>query len=216
VSPPLRRRDLLLGAVVLLVSVSLVRLGVDRAVLAHADSVRGHRPTTDGEVPVIEHLRQGVKGLVWLARLALTVAVVAWMASARRIVQTYDCGVFRSDPDFAVTGWFLPPINLVAPYLLMSDVWLAGHPGRRPDAIIGRLRVPRRIKLWWLLFLVSVGLGIMEAADRVHGGSTWAPFDMHLDYAMTVCQIVSAVLLAWIVVQATGFIERRASVASPV
>jgi len=32
------------------------------AVLAHADPVRPG-PTTDGAVPVIEHLRQGVEGL---------------------------------------------------------------------------------------------------------------------------------------------------------
>jgi hypothetical protein len=201
---------------VLLVSLSVVRLGVDHAVLAHADSVRGRGPTTDGAVPVIEHLRQGVAGLVWLARLALAVAVITWMAHARRIVQTYDCGVWRSDPDLAVSGWLIPPFNVVAPYLLMSDVYLGAHPGRRPDAIIGRLRVPRRITMWWLLFLASVLLGIMEALDRLHGGSTWAPFDMHLDYAMTTCQIVSAALLAWTVVRTTGFIEQRAAVASPV
>lgn len=215
-TPPSRRRDLLLGAVVLLVSLSVVRLGVDHAVLAHADSVRGRGPTTDGAVPVIEQLRQGVKALVWMARLSLAVAVVGWMAHARRIVQTYDCGVWRSDPDFAVTGWLIPPINLVAPYLLMSDVYLAGHPSRGPDAVIDRLRVPRRITLWWLLFLASLPLGLMEAADRVYGGSAWAPFDMHLDYVMTACQIVSAVLLGWIVVRATAFIEQRSTVASPV
>lgn len=42
-----------------------------------------------------------------------------------------------------------------------------------------------------------------------------APFDMDLDFAMTTCQIVSAVLLAWTVVPATGFIEQRAQVTSP-
>jgi len=39
---------------------------------------------------------------------------------------------------------------------------------------------------------------------------------MHLDYTMTAGQVVTAVLLGWTVVGATGFIEQRAEVASPV
>lgn len=157
----------------------------------------------------------GVTDAVWLARLALTAAIVTWMARARAIVQTYDCALFRSDPDFAVSGWFVPPHNLMAPYLLMADVWTASHPSRPPDAVVDRLQVPRRITGWWLLLLCSLFLGIMEIADRIHSDSTWAPFDTDLDYAMTTCQIVSAVLLAWTVVPATGFIEQRAQVISP-
>jgi uncharacterized protein DUF4328 len=215
VTPPLRQRGLVLGTVVLLVTLCAVRLGVDRAVLAHAGSVRHRHAVTDRAVPTIERLRVGVTGAVWLARSALTAAIVAWMARARALVQTYDCGLFRSDPAFAVSGWFIPPINLMAPYLLMADVWTASHPSRPPDAVVDRLKVPRRITGWWLLLLLSLFLGIMEIADRMHGGSTWAPFDMDLDYAMTTCQIVSAVLLAWTVVPATGFIEQRARVTSP-
>ena len=45
---------------------------------------------------------------MWIARIALTAAVVAWMVRARRIVQGYDCDLFRSDPDFAASGWFMP------------------------------------------------------------------------------------------------------------
>jgi hypothetical protein len=208
VTPPTHRRDLVVGAVALLVSLSVVRLGVDHAVLGHAESVR-RRVISDSDVPVIERLRVGVKGLVWMARLLLAVAIVAWMSRARRMVQGYDCGMFRSDPDFAVSGWLIPPVNLVAPYLLMADVWTASHPARRPDAILSRLRVPRRIFFWWTLFVLSIFIGIMEIADRMHGGSTWAPFDMHLDYAMTTLQIVSALLLVWTVVPATGFLEER-------
>ena len=97
---------------------------------------------------------------------------------------------------------------MIAPYVLMADVWTAAHPSRPPGAMVDRLRVPRRIGLWWGLFLLSVVLGAIEATDLAVGGGTWAPFDAHLDYVMTGSQIVFAVLL-WIVVGATGFIERR-------
>ena len=192
---------------VLLVSVSVVRLAVDHEMVVHVDALRHGR--ADGEIPVIENLRVWSKAGVWVARLAIAAAVIAWMAKARRIVQTYDCDLFRSDPDFAVSGWFLPGFNLVAPYVLMADVWTASNPTRRPEAMVDRLPVPRRIALWWLLFLLSVGVGVMEVMDVVAGGGSWAPFDAHLDYVMTGSQIISAVLLLWVVVQATGFIERR-------
>lgn len=206
--PPTRARDLVAGAVVLLVTLSVLRLFVDRQLLLHVGSLRRHH-VFDPQVPVVERLRRFVKGAVWLGRLGVAVTVVAWTARARRIVQTYDCDLYRSDVDFAVTGWFLPPMNLMAPYLLMADVWTASHPSRRPEAIVDRLRVPRRIALWWGLFLLSGFLGVIEAADLAAGGGTWASFDVHIDYAMTTCQIVSAVLLLWTVVRATGFIEQR-------
>lgn len=192
---------------VLLVSLSVVRLAVDHEMVVHVDALRQGR--ADGEIPVIENLRVWSKAGVWVARIAIAVTVITWMAKARRIVQTYDCDLFRSDPDFAVSGWFLPGFNLVAPYVLMADVWTASNPTRRPQAMVDRLPVPRRIALWWLLFLLSVGVGVMEVMDVVAGGDSWAPFDAHLDYVMTGSQIVSAVLLLWVVVQATGFIERR-------
>jgi hypothetical protein len=204
--PPTRARDLLAGAVVLLVSLSLARLAVDHEMIAHADALR--RGRDDSAIPVIEHLRVWTKAGVWIARIALTAAVVAWMVRARRIVQGYDCDLFRSDPDFAASGWFMPGMNLVAPYLLMADVWTASNPSRQPEAIVDRLPVPRRIVGWWLLFLLSVAVGMMEAMDVAFSG-TWAPFDAHLDYVMTGSQVVSALLLLWVVVQATSFIERR-------
>jgi hypothetical protein len=208
VPPPTRARDLVAGAVVLLVTLSVLRLFVDRQMMLHVASLRRHH-SFDPQVPVVERLRRFVKAAVWLGRLAVAVTLVSWMARARRIVQAYDCDLYRSDVDFAVAGWFLPPMNIIAPYLLMADVWTASHPSRRPEAIIDRLRVPRRIKLWWGLFLVSGFLGLMEARDLAAGGGTWAPFDVHIDYVMTGCQIVSALLLLWIVVRATDFIQQR-------
>jgi hypothetical protein len=108
-----------------------------------------------------------------------------------------------------VTGWVLPPFNLVAPYLLMADVVVASDPARRPEAIIDRLPVPRRVGWWWGLFVASAAIGAMQLTDLVHGAFVWASFEVHLDYVMTSCQIASAALLLWIVVQATGFIQLR-------
>ncbi len=210
--PPTRARDLLAGAVVLLVTLSLVRLAVDREMTVHVASLRAGSP--DSGVWQIEHLRRLSKAGTWLGRLAVAVAVAAWMGRARRIVQSYDCDLYRTDPDMAVWGFFLPPFNVFAPYVLMADVWTAAHPSRPPDAMVDRLPVPRRIGLWWGLFLLSVVLGAIEATDLAVGGGTWAPFDAHLDYVMTGSQIVSAVLLLWIVVGATGFIERRYAAAT--
>jgi hypothetical protein len=199
------------GACVLLVTLSVVRLGVDRQILAHVHSLKGPGPLTDGEVPLIENLRVGTTWLVWGTRALLGIAIIAWVKVARDIVQSYDCDLYRSDADFAVAGWFLPGMNIVAPYVLMADVWTASHPSRRPEAVIDRQPVPLRIGLWWGLFLLSVVVGVMGLLDGVHGGSPWAPFDVGLDMITKSCQIVSAALLAWIVVRATGFIEQRAA-----
>jgi hypothetical protein len=209
VPPPTRARDLLAGAVVLMLTVSVARLVVDHELLRHAASLRRHRANPDTDLPVIEHVRTLVKGGVWLGRVGIAVTVVMWMSRARRIVQGYDCMMFRSDPDFAVSGWFIPPINLVAPYLLMADVVVASDPARRPEAIIDKLPVPKRVFWWWALFVISGIAGFMELNDLVHGGLPWASFNVHLDYVMTLCQIASAALLLWIVVGTTAFLQQR-------
>ncbi len=199
----------------LLVTLSLVRLGIDTQMLAHVDSLRGRGALTDNEVPVIDNLRVGTTWAVWVARLLLGAAIVAWMAVARRIVQGYDCDLYRSDPGFAVAGWFIPGMNIAAPYVLMADVWTASHPSRRPEAIVDQLRVPLRIGLWWGLFMFSLVVSCMGLLDGVHGGDPWAPFDVGLDVMTRSAQILSALLLAWIVVRATGFIEQRSATSTP-
>ena len=86
--PPTRARDLLAGAVVLLVSLSLIRLAVtSRWSCTAMPCEAGGRP----QIPVIEQVREWSKAGVWVGRIALTAAVVAWMVRARRIVQGYDC-----------------------------------------------------------------------------------------------------------------------------
>jgi hypothetical protein len=202
------------GACALLVSLSVVRLGVDREMLVHVHSLHRHRPITDAEVPVVEHLRIGTHWAVWLSRALLGAAIVAWMVTARRIVQTYDCDLYRSDVSMAVAGWFVPPLFLGAPYVLMADVWTASHPSRGPAAVVDRLKVPQRVFWWWALFLLSLGVGVIETLDAAVGVGPWAPFDVHLDYVMTGSQVVSACLLAWIVIRTTGFIENRAATAT--
>jgi hypothetical protein len=105
--------------------------------------------------------------------------------------------------------WLLPPINLVAPYLLMADVVAASDPACPPEAVIDRMRVPRRVGWWWLLFVISAVAGGMGLADLVHGALPWASFEVHLDFVMTGCQIVSAALLLWIVRQTSAFMQQR-------
>lgn len=199
---------------VLLVTLCLVRLAVDRETILHGASLRSGSP--DPTVGQVEDLRRLVKGGTWLARLAIAGVLATWMGRARRIVQTYDCDLYRTDPDMAVWGVLVPPLNLVAPYVLMADVWTAAHPSRLPGAIIDRIPVPRRITLWWGLLLLSLVVGAAETVYAAFGDGPWAPFVVHLDYVMTASQVGSALLLLWIVVRATGFIEQRyAAAASP-
>ena len=205
-APATRARDLLLGAVTLLTLVLVIRLGVDIALLHdHLDSARTE---FDPDVAALVRWRHVLVAVGWVARLALVACLVVWLARARSIVEQYDVYRMRSDVGWRYAGWVFPGLFLAAPYLMMSDVYLASAPERPAGAFIERLKTPRRILLWWQLVLLTVVLGAMVMRDLLYGRGI-EPFELHLDYGIVTAQVLAAPLLVWAVLRVTAWQLQR-------
>jgi hypothetical protein len=208
---PTALRTAVVVACMLFVVLAAARIVVDRQLVSqlHGAARSGHH------LSVLEQRRHFLVAWLWVGRLAIAVTLVAWLIPARRIVQGYDCGMFRSEPDTVISTFVLAPFSLPGPYEQVSDVWLAGHPARPPDAIIDSLRVPFRVVAWWWGFVGTVVLAILVYLFREQYSRDWTAAGARLDALVIGGQLLSAALLAWIVVDATRFIARRAEAASP-
>ncbi|MFZ2012293.1 MAG: DUF4328 domain-containing protein [Nocardioides sp.] len=206
-SAPTSWRTAVVTACVFFVVAAATRLVVDRELFAqlHRAALSPHRVTS------LEHQRHLLVVALWAGRVAIGVTLVCWLIPARRIVQGYDCGMFRIEPDTVISGFLLSPINVLAPYFHVADVWMAGDPSRPPDAIIDRMRVPLRIKAWWWVFVVSVVVALLGFLFQERYSRGWSAAGLRMEEIVVGGQAVSAALLVWIVVDATRFIAWRAS-----
>jgi hypothetical protein len=81
--------------------------------------------------------------------LATVVVFLSWFYRARK-----NAGLSawpqRRSPGWAIGSWFLPPVLLWFPYLIMADIWRAGRPaGQRQPT---RAMLPT---LWWACWTLA-------------------------------------------------------------
>ncbi len=93
--------------------------------------------------------------LVWLHRVRLNAEVPG--------------RVHRWSPRRVVGVWFVPVLNLWAPYQAVADIAAAGAPEPR------RAEVTRQVLAWWLSWLVGLAATAASARVRLFGAEVSAP-----------------------------------------
>ncbi|PRY43900.1 DUF4328 domain-containing protein [Umezawaea tangerina] len=93
--------------------------------------------------------------LVWLHRVRLNAEVPG--------------RVHRWGPGWVVGMWFVPVLNLWAPYRAVADIAAAGVPRAR------REEVTRQVLAWWLSWLVGLVTTAMATRVWLFGHHVWAP-----------------------------------------
>jgi len=106
-------------------------------------------------------------------------------------------------PGAAVAMFFIPLLNLVMPYKVMSENWCASRALSRAPPVDARWKEQRAspvIAVWWLAFLLSGSLRIIAGllvADSAQSGAvfttTWA------SPAAVLADLLAAVLAMWVV-----------------
>jgi hypothetical protein len=74
----------------------------------------------------------------------------------------------RFEAGWTVGGWLVPFLNLVRPKQIMNDLWRATDPELpvQPGVAWKQVRVPLMVHAWWLLFLLSLAVGIVASNFR--------------------------------------------------
>ncbi|MGH1489393.1 MAG: DUF4328 domain-containing protein [Acidimicrobiales bacterium] len=106
-------------------------------------------------------------GLLALLQFLLLVATgITSIALIRRMTKNgakLQPGRAKHKTHWAITGWFVPFLNLVRPYDMVKQIWVTSPPP--PPGPINATP-PSYFKLWWGLFIAS------SAADRIVGRLT--------------------------------------------
>ena len=148
-----------------------------------------------------------------LVLLATAVATLIWL------YQAY--GSREADPTlltyrrwWTIGGWFVPAVNLVRPYQLFRDLYLATAGTPATEQPRAPLRCPNRFGWWWLC-LVAGNL-LSSVADRMttdHSGVAQIQAAMGLVVVSELILIAAAVLFIGVLRLITGNLWHRAHLA---
>jgi hypothetical protein len=120
---------------------------------------------TEAEMDASE-ARQNVIGLLQLLiYLATGIMFIIWFRRAYRNLVAWGTESLRFEAGWTVGGWLVPFLNLVRPKQIMNDLWRATDPELtvQPSIIWKQVRVPVLVHAWWLLFLLSLAVGIVAS-----------------------------------------------------
>lgn len=126
---------------------------------------------TESEAAANDSRQQLVALFQLLLLVATGVAFLVWLHAARKNLPALGGREFKFTPGWAVGWFFVPFLNLVRPYQVMSEVWHASDPsGLERDtasdgpAVRNRLAAPALVVWWWGLFLLSNFSGRLGAS----------------------------------------------------
>lgn len=154
---------------------------------------------TDDWAVLMSHLSTG-------AFLVTGIVFLTWLFRADRSAWRHNQLLMRHGSGWAIGGWFVPFLNFVRPYQVMTDVDNAST--LSPDAR-SYDREPRwRIRIWWALFLVAGGL--WRVADS--GNPSTLPAlkrEAVLEMVGESCYVLAAIAAIVVVAGITAANDRR-------
>ena len=140
--------------------------------------------------------------------LVATILFIAWLARAVDNAPALGAGIPRWTPRWAVAFWFIPVINLIAPYRVVADLY------RR----MATPTVPRSARLpvlWWLALWAGVAItstsGAVVNADSTSDQLRAAS----LFWAIGTALLIASALLAIIIVRRVETDAERRRQADP-
>jgi hypothetical protein len=136
-----------------------------------------------------------------LAFLVCGIAFVVWLYFAYKILPSLGATRLEYSPAAAAVSFFIPFVNLIRPYQVVSEIWRASMPGAEGWSWTATA-TPNTIRAWWTLYLLYGFSGIavnLTSKDRSIAGLISMSYTMLFK---AVAEIAAAVL-AIVVVQST-------------
>lgn len=102
-----------------------------------------------------------------IAYLVTSLCFLFWIHRAYQNLEAVDARYLDYSPSWAVGAFFVPFLNLVRPYQIVSEIWLKSEPDQtRLESFATQPSFPL-IKVWWLAFIAGNVLG--RVADTAVG-----------------------------------------------
>jgi len=143
-----------LGAVIV---TDVVSMFGDYSLLQFVNDVANGLPASDERANSVDSYNRAAGSLQLLALLLSAIFFCRWFHRAHGNLSTLGITELKYTPGWAVGGFFVPFLNLVRPYQVMSEVWKRSMElwTERPSAHI-RANPPRDlVGLWWAGFLLT-------------------------------------------------------------
>lgn len=132
--------------------------------------------------------RQAAIGMAALAIFIITVIFfLMWIHRAYKNLRALGARDLRYSPGWAVGGWFVPFLNLVRPFQVVTEIWKASDPRVMDGESWRNTPSPLLIPSWWALWLITgfmgwfvmrVAFGEQETISELLAGS-WALLISH-------------------------------------
>jgi hypothetical protein len=143
------------------------------------------------------------------AYLLCAVAFVVWMHRAHGNLGSLGAERLEYTPGWAVGSWFVPFLNLVRPYQIVREVWLASNPKfvgdkgwRWRNGQVGPL-----LGIWWASWLLTNFMGVGVA--QFTGASRELPHLRDASYVIAAQQLMFAASAALAIALVRGIDNRQ-------
>lgn len=106
--------------------------------------------------------------IVWMAQLAALAVTggtfLVWLHRVRVNVRALGVRRLRYRREWTVLGFLVPLLNAFRPYQVVREIWQASDPSTGDPMAWKLVRTPRRLALWWGLFVGYFALEILAAS----------------------------------------------------
>ncbi len=152
---------------------------------------------------LVNDLRQlGVSLAQLVLFLVTTVMFCIWVHQANINARALGAAEMKSTPGWAVGSFFVPIVNIAAPYLAMVELWKVSDPSGAVCSGIDhpKQRVSPLLGAWWLTWLLGAGIGsvahmmVRGAANQTAAARATSVEILAAIVWMTCCMLVAFVV----------------------
>jgi acyl-CoA thioesterase len=132
---------------------------------------------------------------------ATATGFIIWTYAARSNLRSLGARKLEYTTSWAVTGWWIPIVNLIRPYQVIREIWKASDPGTTDPTAWKEIQTPRLLKLWWLFvwLFVSFNIAVLVVTMSAGGVPAQYQFARALSIFADACAAVSATLSYFVV-----------------
>lgn len=208
---PTRRSVKVLGFLFMVsAGVSWLAVGYDIAEI-RLDIAQAGQPGSD---PRVRLAHDTMRSIVWTAQivtLAITAATfLTWLHRVRVNVRALGARRLSYRREWTILGFLIPVLNMFRPYQVIREIWQASDPSTGDPMAWRRVAAPRRIAIWWGLF---VGYFVLEALAATMIGASVSPQVIRMGHAAgmlaDLCAALSASMAYFVVVRITEAQEAK-------
>ena len=112
----------------------------------------------------------GIMGIGIVVSIVTSIAFLIWIYRAHKNLPALGARNLQYSPGWAVGWWFIPILNLILPYMVVTEIWKASDP-RVTDGYSWRnTQLSLLLLFWWVLWILTgsitwIGMRIAFASE---------------------------------------------------